>query len=75
MQNWLIALEKLNLTQRENVFCVLSFIYPQMSIEDLASSMCISKDALMVRKTRMTKKIGITSAQLNNFLQDLSITE
>ena len=75
LQNWLIALEKLNLTQRENVFCVLSFIYPQMSIEDLASSMCISKDALMVRKTRMTKKIGITSAQLNNFLQDLSITE
>ena len=75
LQNWLIALEKLNLTQRENVFCVLSFIYPQMSIEDLASNMCISKDALMVRKTRMTKKIGITSAQLNNFLQDLSITE
>lgn len=75
LQSWLIALEKLNLTQRENVFCVLSFIYPQMSIEDLANSMCISKDALMVRKTRMTKKIGITSAQLNNFLQNLSITE
>ena len=69
LQSWLIALEKLNLTQRENVLCVLSFIYPQMSIEDLASSMCITKDALMVRKTRMTKKIGITSAQLNSFLQ------
>jgi hypothetical protein len=75
LQSWLIALEKLNLTQRENVLCVLSFIYPQMSIEDLASSMCITKDALMVRKTRLTKKIGITSAQLNGFLQKLPITE
>ena len=75
LQSWLIALEKLNLTQRENVLCALSFIYPQMSIEDLASSMCITKGALMVRKTRMTKKIGITSAQLNSFLQKLLITE
>lgn len=71
LHDWLIALEKLNLTQRENVFCVLSFIYPQMSIEDLAHSMCITKSALMVRKTRMTKKIGITSAQLGNFLYNL----
>ena len=75
LQSWLIALEKLNLTQRENVLCVLSFIYPQMSIEDLASSMCITKGALMVRKTRMTKKIGVTSAQLNSFLQKLLINE
>ena len=75
LQSWLIALEKLNLTQRDNVLCVLSFIYPQMSIEDLATSMCITKEALMVRKTRLTKKIGITSAQLNSFLQKLPITE
>ena len=72
LKNWIIALEKLNLTQRENVFCVLSFIYPQMAIEDLASSMCITKSALMVRKTRLTQKIGITSAQLDNFLYNLS---
>ncbi|MBQ5388420.1 MAG: tetratricopeptide repeat protein [Paludibacteraceae bacterium] len=71
LHDWLIALEKLNLTQRENVFCVLSFIYPQMSIEDLAHSMCITKSALMVRKTRITKKIGITSAQLGDFLYNL----
>ncbi len=72
LENWIIALEKLNLTQRENVFCVLSFIYPQMSIEDLAHSMFITKSALMVRKTRVTQKIGITSAQLYNFLYNLS---
>lgn len=71
LKNWIIALEKLNLTQRENVFCVLSFIYPQMAMEDLASSMCITKSALMVRKTRMTKKLGITSAQLGDFLYNL----
>lgn len=72
LRNWIIALEKLNLTQRENVFCVLSFIYPQMAIEDLASCMCITKSALMVQKNRISQSIGITSSQLADFLYNLS---
>ena len=72
LKNWIIALEKLNLTQRENVFCVLSFIYPQMAMEDLASSMCITKSAFMVRKTRIAQNLSIPSAQLGDFLYNLS---
>ena len=72
LKNWIIALEKLNLTKRENVFCVLSFIYPQMAMEDLASSMCITKSAFMVRKTRIAQNLGIPSAQLGDFLYNLS---
>lgn len=71
LKNWFLALEELNLTPRDNVFCVLSFIYPQMPIDDLASSMCITKDALFVRKTNVAKQLGITSSQFSDFLQKL----
>ena len=72
LKTWFVALEKLKLTQRDNVFCVLCFIYPQMPIDDLASSMCITKDAFFVRKTQVTKKLGITSSQFTDFLLKLS---
>ena len=71
LHNWLIALEQLDLTNRENVCCVLSFIYPQLPVDELASYMCITKDAVAVRKARIAKKIGITSSQLLGFLQSL----
>ena len=71
LHNWLIALEKLDLTNRENVCCVLSFIYPQLPVDELASYMCITKDAVAVRKARIAKKIDITSPQLPEFLQSL----
>lgn len=33
--------------------------------------MCITKDAFMVRKARVVKKLGITSTQFVEFLQSL----
>lgn len=71
LQGWLVGLEKLRLTNRENVFCVLIFIYPQMSADELAGYLCITKDAVLVRRARIAKKIGVTSAQLSIFLQCL----
>ena len=70
--NWLTALEQLNLTNRDKVFCVLSFIYPQMSAEELAKYMCVTKDAVLVRKARIVKKLQITSEQFGSFLLNLS---
>ena len=43
-----------------------------MPIDDLASSMCITKDAFFVRKTQVAKKLGITSSQFTDFLLKLS---
>jgi hypothetical protein len=71
LHNWLMALEKLELTNRENVFCTLNFIYPHLPIDDLANYMCITKDAFMVRKARIVKKLEITSTQFVEFLQSL----
>ena len=75
LQNWLSKLESLGLTDREKVFCVLSFIYPQMAAEDFASFLCITKEALIVRKNRIAKKLGLTSMELGRFLQNLANNE
>ena len=75
LHNWFISLEKLDLTNREKVFCVMSFIYPQMATDDLANYLCITKEALHVRKNRIAKKLGITSVELGIFLQKLANRE
>lgn len=75
LHNWFVALEDLDLTNREMVFCVISFIYPQMATEDLANFLCITKEAIPVRKNRIAKKLGITSVELSVFLQKLANKE
>jgi hypothetical protein len=75
LHNCFLALEELNLTNREKVFCAVSFIYPQMATEDLANYLCITKEALPVRKNRIAKKLGITSVELGVFLQKLANRE
>ena len=71
LQSLLVALDKLDLTNREKVFCVLSFIYPQMAMEDLASYLCVTKETVIVRKNRIAKKLGISSSELSTFLQNI----
>ena len=75
LHNWFLALEELNLTNREKVFCAVSFIYPQMATEDISNYLCITKEALLVRKNRLAKKLGITSVELGVFLQKLANNE
>ena len=70
-----MCLEDLNLTNREKVFCVVSFVYPQMATEDIANYLCITKEALPVRKNRIAKKLGVTSVELGDFLQKLANNE
>ena len=48
---------------------------PQMATEDLAGYLCITKEALPVRKNRIAKKLGITSVELGVFLQKLADNE
>ena len=69
------ALDRFGLTNREKVFCVLSFIYPQMAMEDLANCLCITKGTLIVRKNHIAKKFGLSSTELNDFLQNLANNE
>ena len=69
--NWIVALDHLNLTNREKVFCVLCFIYPHLSISEVANCMHNTKESVRVLKTRIIQKLGVTSVKFYDFLQKL----
>ena len=72
LSTWLTALEELNLTNREKVLCTFIFLYPYLSVEELAKFMCMTKGGVQVIRTHVVKKVGITSTQLVDYLQKLS---
>ena len=72
LSTWLTALEELNLTNREKVLCTFIFLYPYLSVEELAKFMCVTKGGVQVIRTHVVKKVGITSTQLVDYLQKLS---
>ena len=74
LHDWLKALDKLDLTNREKVFCVFIFIYPHLPISKIAYYMNNTENAVRVLKTRIAKKMGITSAELLNFLKKMFYT-
>lgn len=71
LRDWLQALDQLGLTNREKVFCVFIFVYPQLSAAGLATYLCNTEKTVRVLKTRLVKKLGIPSSQLHFFLQNL----
>lgn len=75
LYNWLIALEQLGLTNREKVFCVFIFVYRHFTIAKIADYMNNTDRAVRVLKTRLSQKLGISSVQLIDYLQDLHLRE
>lgn len=75
LHNWLNALECTNLTNREKVFCVFIFIYRHLTIVEVANYMNNTDRAVRVLKTRISRKLGITSTQLIDYLHNLYIEE
>ena len=74
LQNLLKALDKLDLTNREKVFCVFIFIYPHLPMSKIAYYMNNTENAVRVLKTRIAQKMGISSAELLNFLKQVFYT-
>ena len=71
LHDWLNALDRLDLTNREKVFCVFIFIYPHLPMSKIAYYMNNTENAVRVLKTRVAQKMGITSAELLNFLKQV----
>ena len=74
LHDWLNALDRLDLTNREKVFCVFIFIYPHLPMSKIAYYMNNTENAVRVLKTRVAQKMGITSAELLNFLKQVFYT-
>ncbi len=71
LHDWLLALDQVRLTNREKVFCVFAFIYRHVTIVKIADHMNNVERAVRVLKTRVVQKLGITSAELIEYLQNL----
>ena len=69
LHDWLIALDELELTNREKVFCAYIFIYPHLPVSKVADYMNITEKAVRVLKTRIVQKLGIASGQLHDYLR------
>ena len=69
LHDWLIALDELELTNREKVFCAYIFIYPHLPVSKVADYMNNTERAVRVLKTRIARKLNITSSQLPDFLK------
>lgn len=69
LKEWIDALEKLNLSESENKFCIYSLLYPHVSLHDLANYMHYSYDGLRVLKSRLLKKINVSACDFENFLK------
>lgn len=70
LQDWLKELKQINLTQKEQIFCIYSLIYPQLSLQELSNYMDYSYAGLRVLKSRLLKNKNISSA---NFYEALKI--
>lgn len=75
LHDWLIAVEKLTLTNREKVLCIFIFIYRHLSVAKIADYMNNTERAVRVLKTRVAQKLGITSAELIDYLLNLHVNK
>ena len=75
LHDWLIAVEKLTLTNREKVLCIFIFIYRHLSVAKIADHMNNTERAVRVLKTRVAQKLGITSAELIDYLLNLHVNK
>ena len=72
LHDWIEALDKLPLLEREKIFCILSLVYSHLTDVDIAGYMCYSKSGIRMLKNRILKKTGISAAEFFDFLQNLT---
>jgi DNA-binding CsgD family transcriptional regulator len=75
LHTWMCKLDTLPLSEREKIFCTISLVYSHMTDIEIAEYLCYDKHGIRVFKQRIAKKIGTTSADLLDFLRNLSVNE
>ena len=75
LHNWVKTLDQLKLADREKIYCIFIILYPHLPSAKLADYMNYDKNGIRVFKTRIAQKLGISSSELFDFLQKLSIKD
>ena len=70
LNNWIASLgSRTQLAEREIQFCTYLLVYPHLTLDEIAQHICYSEKSIRNYKQRIAQKIGVSSADLYQYLQ------
>ena len=71
LNGWIAALEsRTQLAEREVQFCTYILVYPYLTLDEIAQYICYSEKSIRNYKQRIAHKLGVSSADLHEHLQN-----
>ena len=70
LNGWMATLEsRTQLAEREVQFCTYLLVYPHLTLDEIAQYICYSEKSIRNYKQRIAQKLGVSSADLYQYLQ------
>ena len=70
LNNWIALFEsRTQLAEREVQFCTYLLVYPHLTLDEIAQHICYSEKSIRNYKQRIAQKLGVSSADLYQYLQ------
>ena len=71
LNNWMASFEsRTQLAEREVQFCTYLLVYPHLTLDEIAQYICYSEKSIRNYKQRIAHKLGVSSADLYQHLQN-----
>ena len=71
LNNWIASLgSRTQLAEREVQFCTYLLVYPHLTLDEIAQHICYSEKSIRNYKQRIAHKLGVSSADLHEHLQN-----
>ncbi len=71
LNGWITVFEKQTpLAEREVQFCTYLLVYPHLTLDEIAQYICYSEKSIRNYKQRIAQKLGVSSADLYQHLQN-----
>ena len=71
LNGWMAAFgNHTQLAEREIQFCTYLLVYPHLTLDEIAQHICYSEKSIRNYKQRIAQKIGVSSADLHEHLQN-----
>ena len=68
---WMASFEsRTQLAEREVQFCTYLLVYPHLTLDEIAQYICYSEKSIRNYKQRIAHKLGVSSADLHDHLQN-----
>ena len=70
LNGWIAAFgNHTQLAEREIQFCTYLLVYPHLTLDEIAQHICYSEKSIRNYKQRIAQKVGVSSADLYQYLQ------